>query len=150
MKKFILMICLLAATCVLKAQDHYQGPPQNVQDAYRNDYPQTDPPAWHQVNGQWRADFRDRGPEDRGEMQAFYDRDGRRIDSHVPYDLRDVPQPIMDRHRVLYQSRRVYGATQIIGPDLHAVFQIRFRDGKRFRRAYYDQDGHDARYEDRH
>jgi len=150
MKKTILIFSLIAFALSVQAQRNYQMPPQNVQDAYRNDYPESEHPNWHMVNGQWRADFRDRGPEDRGEMQAFYDRDGRRIDAHIPYDIQDVPQPVLDRHRVIYQNGRVIGVTQIVAPDAHAVFQIRFRDGRRFRRAYYDQDGHDTHFEDRH
>lgn len=150
MKKLIILLFLFLVGKELMAQNRYGYPPQNVRDAYSHDFPNADRPNWVFLNGQWRAHFIERGPDQLGEMDAYYDRDGHRIDYHIPYNREDVPPAVIDRHREIFKDGKIIGYNRIIGPDDHAVFEIQFNHKGRTRSAYYDEDGHDRQYDDHH
>jgi hypothetical protein len=149
MKNLILFLSIAFCGNEVLAQGHYY-PPQNIQDAYRHDYPGSEKPIWVQINGEWRAQFRDHGPDDLGEMTAYYDRFGHRLDTHIPYDREDVPPVVLDRHRQIFKDGRITGYNRIVGPDEHTVFEIQFNHKGRSRSAYYDEDGRDRQYDDHH
>ena len=151
MKNTFFALLLLAPAGHLFAQDrHYEAPGQ-VQQSFQRDYPQAENPRWSQTHDQWHADFTDKSPDDRGEMVAHYDRRGRHIDSHVPYDQGDVPAEVTRRARDHYRGGRNYRYTRIErSGDQPALFQVRVNLNGRDRTTYLDENGRTRKYEDYH
>ena len=131
------------------AQGHHQAP-ETVRRSFQRDYPGAQDPQWTSTNGQWNANFTDHSSADRGEMVAHYDRSGRHVDSHIPYDQGDVPQAIVDRAQTRYPGASGYDYTRIERPDGQPLFQVSLRAHGRHHTLYMDERGRERKYDDHH
>jgi hypothetical protein len=151
MKNSLFALLMLLPGGLLVAQNRSHRVPETVQQSFHRDYPDAANPRWSQSNGQWHADFTDRSADDRGEMVAHYDRDGRHIDSHIPYNREDVPASVMERAKKHYHGGHNYRFTRIERPgDNDAFFQVRVNLNGRERTTYINESGRDREYHDRH
>jgi hypothetical protein len=150
MKNTMLAFAILVVGSPLMAQDHYGHAPSRVQQSFHKDYPAEKDARWSQSNGQWHADFNDHSRQDRGEMVAHYDHNGRHLDSHIPYDPNDVPAPVVERTRTRYQGAQDVRYTRIEHPGGNSLFQVQLNLGGRTRTNYVDEHGRDRTYHDRH
>ena len=149
MKKTMICLYLLMSGSLLFAQYAHVAPDQ-VQQSFHKDYPAANNARWSQIHGQWHANFTDQGPNDNGEMIAHYDRNGRHIESHIPYDQNDVPAPVMERLNMKYRGAHHYRFTRIEHSDGNEYFQIRLNSHGRDRTVYMDEQGHERQYDGRH
>ncbi|HEV9037090.1 MAG TPA: hypothetical protein VGQ51_10730 [Puia sp.] len=152
MKSIILVLGALAIAQIAPAQEHrnQQQVPSNVRNSFQRDYPKAGDTRWSESGGQWHADFTDRSPKDRGEMTAHYDRHGRHIDSHIPYDDRDVPSEVRRRTEHRYPHGRDYSYTRIEHPGGQPLFQVSLNLGGAHKTTYVDDQGRPRTYHDGH
>ncbi|HVS98185.1 MAG TPA: hypothetical protein VHE54_16935 [Puia sp.] len=149
MKNTLLAILLLATGEFALAQGRHQAPPTRVRQSFQRDFPGASDTRWSQSGNQWHANFTDRSPEDRGEMVAYYDGNGRHIDSHIPYAQQDVPQPVYSSARKRYHDDRME-FTRVEHPTRGDYFEVRARVHGKIRTSYYDENGHERHYYNRH
>jgi hypothetical protein len=152
MKKIVWVAAALATAMIAPAQTHKdnQQVPSNVRNSFHRDYPGAADTRWSESGGQWHADFTDRSPQDRGEMVAHYNREGRHIDSHIPYDEHDVPSEIRRRTENRYPDGRDYSYTRIEQPGLQPLFQVSLNLGGRRKTTYVDDHGREKSHHDEH
>src|SRR5665213_190292 len=148
MKKVILLFLGGFSVFVAFSQDR-NGPPDNIRQSFQKQYPQSQPNQWKHTGGSWNVNFEDRD-HDNGESTAHFDRTGRHVDTHIPYDNQDVPAPVMDRMQNRYPGSDSYAFTRIERGDGHPVFQVHFRHRRKFRTLYVDERGRERQYQDRH
>jgi hypothetical protein len=150
MKKTLFIVILSVAICGAGiAQDRDRQVPSSVQHAFQRDYPDAREPHWTSDHGQWHADFDDHSRYDRGEMVAHYDRYGRHIDSHIPYDPNDVPRPVMERMHRRYHARDYY-FERIERPHAEPLFRVNLSLDGGQKTVYMDEYGHERMHSDRH
>jgi len=140
----------LVLPCWLFAQNRYDRPPHIVDQSFHNDYPKANATHWHKYHGQWHADFNDPGEDGRGEMVAHYSERGRHIDSHIPYDLGDVPQPVVERAQSKYHGGSHFRYTKMESGEGNGFFQVRVNLHGRDHTVYMDEEGRERNYDDRH
>ena len=150
MKNTLLAFAILMAGSPLLAQNNYGHAPARVQQSFHRDYPDEKDARWSQSNGQWHADFNDHSRQDRGEMVAHYDQNGRHLDSHIRYDPNDVPAPVVERTRTRYQGARDVSYTRIEHPGGTSLFQVQLNLGGKTHVSYVDEQGRNRTYNDRH
>ncbi len=150
MKSLIILSFLIAVLVSARAQYGNRQVPGPVSQSFQRQYPDAHDPQWHQQHHQWHARFNDRGPEDRGEMEAHYDPYGRPIDSHIRYDERDVPPPVMRWPHHRYHHGGGYQFTRIERPQGEPLFQVSVNFGGRSHVSYVDEQGRGRDYNDRH
>jgi len=146
--KNILVGIFLLGSVTLFAQDNRDDHernnqvPDNVQHSFQRDNPNAQNPRWENKNGQWHSAYRDK---DNRDVDAYYDGNGQRIDTHSHYDDNELP----DRVRIVAHKRyhSNYKTYRIDRPNSQVLFQIRLDDGRNF---YYDEHGKKRHYEDRH
>jgi hypothetical protein len=171
MKKIIFSLMLLISSTVLYAQEREKerdrdrnkekeyrddrnynargNVPSNVWNSFHRDYPNADNPRWDRNGRGWVATYQDRNYNNR-EVQSYYDRKGRRMDSHTAWDRRDMPGDFDQRFTNRYHPQgdyRVYRIDRANGP---IVYQVIMDDGGRTRTIYTDQYGNEIKYKDRH
>ena len=149
MKNTLLAVLFLATGGFAVAQSRHQTPPAQVRQSFQRDFPGANDARWSQSGNQWHANFNDRSSEDRGQMVAHYDGNGRHIDSHIPYATQDVPQPVYSSARNRYHDDHME-FTRIEHPSRGDYFEVRGHVRGRIRTTFYDERGHERRYEDRH
>ena len=149
MKNAMLTVVIFAAANFANAQEHNRNPPATINQSFHKDYPEAGNATWSHSNNEWHANFNDRSAEDRGEMVAHYDQSGRHIDSHVPYARQDVPAPVYNSARKRYQDDNER-YTRIEHPTKGDFFEVRGRVHGKARTSYYDEQGRERNYDDRH
>lgn len=145
----MLAILFLATGSFAIAQDYHRNAPENVRQSFQRDFPDANNARWSRSNSQWHAKFDDRGSQDRGEMVAHYDQNGRYIDSHIPYASEDVPAPVYSSVQRRYRNHHM-NFTRIENPNQGDFFQVHVNLGGRTRTSYYDEAGHERQYHDQH
>ncbi len=157
MKKFLIGIFILSGT-TLFAQDYrgdqkknmYQdnrsnnGRPEEVRRSFDRDYPNAQNAQWNNSNGQWHASFRDQNNKN---IETYYDYNGRRIDTHTPYDQNEFPSNVRDRADRRYNANGNYNGYRIDRPDNEPLFQLKIESG---RSIYMNENGKKRKYKDRH
>ena len=146
----MLAILFIATSNFAIAQDNHRNAPENVRQNFHRDFPDANNARWSRNNGQWHANFDDRSSEDRGEMVAHYDRNGRYIDSHIPYARQDVPTPVYNSAHRRYSHQNNLNFIRIENPGMGDLFQVRVNINGRTRTSYYDENGRARQYNDRH
>jgi hypothetical protein len=116
--------------------------PDNVRSSFQRDNPDVKDVHWQNSNGQWHSTYRDR---DNHDADAYYDNDGRRIDTHYSYNETELPEGL--RERLRRRNLSGYHAYRIDRPESGALFQITLGDGTI---SYYDENGRKRHYHDRH
>ncbi len=116
--------------------------PDKVQHSFQQDYPNAQNPQWNNTNGQWHGAYKDK---DNRVVDAYYNGEGQRIDTHSSYNQNELPERVRDRANRRYQSD--YRSYRIDRPSSHPLFEIRLEGGRNF---YYDENGRKRRYRDRH
>jgi len=151
MKK-LLIVFLAAGSQVALAQhgNDDQHVPHSIQQRFQKDYPEARDAHWSSSRNEWHADFTDHSRYDRGEMVAHYDRSGRHIDSHIPYDRNDVPSPVVQHVEKRYPGSSDHSYTRIERPGGQPLFQVNMNlNGKRTNK-YVDDHGRERPYQDHH
>ena len=149
MKNTLLVLLYLAMGEFGMAQRAHHNAPERVRQAFTRNFPDAGDARWSHSGTQWSATFDDRGGQDRGEMVAHFDNDGRYIDSHIPYAESDVPQPVFESARRRYHKSRIH-VSMIDHPSRPDVFEVRGRVNGRQRISYYDERGRVRSYSDHH
>jgi hypothetical protein len=151
MKKTLFVIFLsLAVGGHLFAQEGDRHVPSTVRHSFQRDYPEARDPQWSSEHGQWHANFQDHSRYDRGEMVAHYDHYGHHIDSHIPYDPNDVPQPVVERTQKHYQGGRGYSYERIERPGAEPLFQVSVDLQGGHKTVFMDENGRERMHNDRH
>lgn len=152
MMKTLLLVLLVAGCQCAMAQrtNDKQQVPRNVQHNFQRDYPQASDTRWSTSGNEYHADFTDRSPNDRGEMVAHYDRNGRHIDSHIPYDPNDVPSSVVNHVQKRYPGSRDHNYTRIERPGASPLFQVSMSINGKHTNKYVDDRGQERNYQDHH
>jgi hypothetical protein len=145
MKKLFFSLLLLSSTAMYAQNDRDVPPP--VRQSFQRDYGDVRDTRWEQTNGQWHAHYRDNNNRD---VDAYYDRDGNRRDTHIAWDRRDVPQNVDNRINRRYHVNGEYRVQRIERPLFPPLFQIRIQRGTRDRTIYMDEQARRRRYHDEH
>ncbi len=143
-------LLFLAFAGSLAAQDRDRQAPRAIQQAFHRNYPEARDPQWSSSHGQWSADFTDGSRYDRGEMVAHYDQNGHHVDSHIPYDRNDVPPVVIQRTERNYPGASDYNYTRIESPGRQPLFQVRLNQRGSNKTLYFDDNGRERQYHDRH
>jgi hypothetical protein len=149
MKIIFFVIAFVALGELCRAQSMHRTAPERVKKSFSRNFPEAGDARWNYSGSQWNATFDDRSSQDRGEMVAHFDRNGRYIDSHIPYAETDVPQPVSERARRRYRNGHVR-ISMIDRPSRPDVYQVQGRINGRTRTSYYDEQGRERPYSDRH
>ena len=126
-----------------------QNPPRSVRETFQKTYPQSQPTRWDHNSLGWSVIFEDRD-HDNGEVTAHFDNEGRHQDTHVYYDNKDVPDPVMNNLRQRYNGSDNYEFTRIDRPQKENIYQAHFRHHNRNMTRYMDERGNERTYHDRH
>ena len=151
MKK-ILMSLLLLSSITLFAQnndDHNRDQrdrhddsrnnnvPDNVQRSFQQEYPDARDARWENTNGRWHSNYKDKDRD----ADAWYDNDGRRINTRYYYNETELPGGLRNRlHRRYHSDYKTY---RVDRPGSGVLFQVTLGDG---RVTYYDENGRKRRY----
>lgn len=142
MKKTTLAIlCALAGNFAV-AQDTHHRAPERVRQSFSNSFPDARDARWTHSGGHWNATFEDRSSQDRGEMVAHFDDEGRYVDSYIPYAQTDVPQPVAETARRRWPHGHFH-VTMIDHPSRPDLYQVQGEVNGRRRTYYYDEEGHE-------
>ena len=151
MKKVLVGLFILSVT-VLFAQDNQNRDNQNrnnrnnlppdIQRSFQKEYPHAQNARWNNTNGQWHGSYRDQHNRN---VDTYYDRNGQRVDTHVPYDRNDLPSPVRENADRRYHTN--YDSYRIERPNSQPLFQIILQTGGT---QYMDENGKTRRYRDRH
>jgi hypothetical protein len=68
--------------------------PDKVQHSFQQDYPNAQNPQWNNSDGQWHGAYKDK---DNRDVDAYYNGDGQRIDTHSSYNQNELPERVRDR-----------------------------------------------------
>jgi hypothetical protein len=168
MKKVILSVALMISAAMVFAQDrdrdrdddrnrnyndnrnyYARGDvPSNVWNSFHRDYPDVNDVRWQRNGRGWIAIYNDRNYN--REIQSYYNRRGRRMDSHAYVDRRDLPYDFDRRFESRYHPQNGYQVYRIDRPGGPVVYQVILNDGNENRTIYTDQYGNEIRYRDRH
>ena len=149
MKQILSALFLLSSTLVFAQNGRYDRnqPPNTVQQNFQRDNPNRNEVKWSYENNQWRARYKDDNSRD---VDDYYDRYGRRRDTHVYWQRSDMPQDLDRNIDRRYHTNGNYRVIRIERPNTEPLFQITFRSGRRDRTVYMDKDGHNRDYNDYH
>src|SRR5665647_1053018 len=108
MKK-ILFGLLCMSSFSLFAQDNRENSnhqnrgnvPAPVQRSFQKDYPNVQNPQWNNSNGQWHGTYKDQNNRN---VQSNYNTRGQRIDTHVEYDNKELPDNVRNTANKRYSS----------------------------------------------
>ena len=134
---------LLLSSTVVFAQNRNQVP-NSVRQSFQRDYPTVNNAQWNQKNGQWHANYKDNSNRD---VDSYYDRNGRRVDTHIAWDRKDVPPQVDNRINSRYHANGNYKAYRIERPKAQPLFQIRIGTKQP---VYMDEQGRQRKYYDHH
>ena len=129
---------LLSSTVVFA-----QNVPSSVRRSFQKDYPSVNNAQWAQKSGQWHATYRDNSNRD---VDAYYDRYGKRQETHIAWDRKDVPPQLDNRVYNRYHSRD-YNVYRIERPRSKPLFEIRIGSKKP---VYMDEQGREQKYYGHH
>lgn len=156
MKKTFLALLLLSSTAMF-AQNGRTNPadrsqpsnhaPAKIQQSFQKDNPNTNDARWSEGNNQWHANYKDNNNRN---VDAYYDRNGLRKDTHTTLDKRDVPQNVDSRVNGRYNANGNYNVARIDRPNDQPLFQIKIQRGGSARTVYMDEQGREKRYNDHH
>lgn len=161
MKKMMLSFMVLAACTAAFSQDNrynreynnsnsynaYGQTPTKVQRAWERDHQNSVSPSWQKESRHWDAHYTD--PSNNRTVDQYYNRRGRVVDTHTEWDRRDVPSGLENNVWDRYHTRD-YRVTRIDRPNNQSFFQILLNLGGNSRTVYYDEQGNEVRYRDRH
>ena len=152
MKKICFLIVLCAGTMMLSAQDydHYHHdrdrnrnqPPDVVVKSYSREYKGYGNPNWDLQNNEWHTRYLDRQNGNRN-VDVFYDKYGRRIQTGREWDPVRLPAAVRDRISRRYHEEN-YSAYRIERPGKTAFFQITL--GANNKVVYMDDRGREVGY----
>lgn len=123
--------------------------PSNVWNSFHRDYPNDMNERWERNGRNWHAYYNDPRYNNR-QVDIYYDRRGRLLDSHTAWDYNNLPQDFNQRIYNRYHIRDNYRVYRIERPYGEPVFQIVVNDDGRQRTFYTDQYGNPIRFRDRH
>lgn len=168
MKRILFSMLLLASAGITFAQDrdrdkddrdrNYRDErnynargdvPGNVWNSFHRDYPNSMNERWEREGRNWHVYYADPRYNNR-QVDIYYDRRGRLLDSHTAWDNNNLPQDFNQRIYNRYHIRDNYRVYRIERPYGEPVFQIVLNDRGRQRTFYTDQYGNSIRYKDRH
>lgn len=125
-------------------------PPDNITRSFQREYPKSQPTDWKKAHdGGWNVTFDDKD-HDNGEAMAYYSKSGRRYDTHIPYDNKDVPSTVSNHMRKQYGGTSEYEYTRIDRPGEKTVYLTHYKHKNNYKAVYINQDGHERDYHDRY
>jgi hypothetical protein len=146
MKKLSFLIVFCAGSMLVFAQDHRRGNwnvPPTVEKSYHKDYPGSDNSnnSWDMKNNQWHTRYMDK--DHNRNVDVYYDRNGRRMQTQSEWTWNDLPKRAQDRVRSRYHNRHNnYNVSRIEKPGRTAFFQISWGNTK----IYVDANGRSVKY----
>jgi len=147
---FVLLLAAGSQVALGQRRNEDQHVPRNVQQNFQKQFPQAADTRWSHSGNDWQADFTDHSPEDRGEMVAHYGRNGRHLDSHIPYDRNDVPSTVTRNVEKRYPHSKDHFYTRIERPGMQPLFQVSMTIGGKHTYRYVDDQGRQRTYNGRH
>jgi hypothetical protein len=161
MKTIIFSLLLLSGTTLFAQNDRrynnnnsynsngnynaYQAP-QRVRQGWQRDHADNSNPQWEKRRKHWDAHYIDQANHN---VDAYYDKRGRLVDTHRELDRNDIPADFDDRIRSRYRTNN-YRVTRIDRPGSTSLFQIILNLGSGSRTVYWNEQGNEVRYRDRH
>src|SRR6202049_793718 len=146
MKKLFFSLLLLNST-VIFAQKDRNNVPSSVKQTFQRENPTVRDAQWNQTNGQWHANYKDNNNRN---VDAYYDGNGRRRDTHIAWDKKDVPQVVDSRINRTYHANGNYKVERIERPGSTPLFKIGIQTGSKNRTLYMDEQGRARKYNDHH
>ena len=147
MKKVFFALFLVSSATFAQHRAQNQ-PPVTVQRSFERENAGSNNATWMKTSNQWHANYRDNNNHN---VDAYYDRNGRRVDTHREVDRREVPQNVDSRLNSMYHANGNYKAIKIERPNSQPLFQIQIQSGSsRNRTIYMDEQGRTRSYNDRH
>ncbi len=121
------------------------NPPDKVSKSFQKEYPQSQPAQWQQTKTGWNVDFEDKD-HNNGEATARFDASGRHIGTSVPYDDKDVPDPVVKNVKSRYPGSDNIEYTRIDRPGENGVYQVNLRHKGKKKTVYMDNKGKEKNY----
>src|SRR5438270_6814637 len=126
----------------LSSTNSYQaksGVPTRVYNALLSDAPTVSDAQWDRTGKNWRAYYMD--PKEEKMVDTYYDKRGRRVDTHVPVGRNVLPDSFRKSIEMQYHPLR-YQVTRIDRPKGESVFQVVLHDANdRTTTIYCDREG---------
>ena len=122
--------------------------PERVWNSFHRDYPNAEYPQWQHLGKEWHATYKDRDHGGRN-VETYYDRRGRRIDSHIEWNRRELPEDF-DQHIYDRYHTRDYEVYRIERSGRPSIFQIILNLDNGRRSIFTDEYGNEIRFRDRH
>jgi hypothetical protein len=151
MKKTCFLIVLCAGTMMLSAQDydHHRDrdrdrnqPPDVVIRSYHKDFKGYGNANWDMQNNEWHTRYMDSQNDNRN-VDVYYDKYGRRIQTGREWDPLRLPAPVRDRISRRYHEEN-YSAYRLERPGKRPFFQITLAANRKV--IYMDERGREVRY----
>ncbi|HEY2650110.1 MAG TPA: hypothetical protein VGI38_13010 [Puia sp.] len=146
-KSLFSMILVLPVVFGFAQNDH--KPPKQVSESFQREYPQSKPSKWSHSNEGWSVSFQD-NDHNNGEATAYFDGSGKHLDTHIPYDQKDVPASVRNHTRDSYGASDQYDYTRIDRSGEKAVYKTQVKHKKHDKTIYMDNNGHERDYQDKH
>lgn len=139
-----------AGTIMLSAQEYHHHdrdrdrnqPPDVVLRSYHREFKGYGNPTWEMQNNEWHTRYMDRENGNRN-VDIYYDKYGRRIQTGREWDPVRLPAPVRDRISRRYHEEN-YSAYRIERPGKRAFFQITLGANRKV--IYMDERGREVRY----
>jgi len=87
MKAILLFVCLLFSGSIQAQKIAAEAVPKPVQDVFIKDFPGV-MPSWERSGGRYTASF----AQNKYNMQTIYDGTGKRLETHVAIDEKELPE----------------------------------------------------------
>jgi hypothetical protein len=149
MKKTCFLIVLCAGSIMLSAQDydHHRNrdrnqPPDVVIRSYHKEFRGYGNPTWDMQNNEWHTRYVDKQNDNRN-VDVYYDKYGRRIQTGREWDPLRLPAPLRDRISRRYHEEN-YSAYRIERPGKRPFYQITLAANRKV--IYIDERGREVRY----
>ena len=141
MKKTIFLILFCAGAIAVSAQQ-YKRPPNVVMRSYQKEYRVYNNPTWDMQNNQWHTRWLDKENGNRN-VDVYYDKDGRRIQTGREWDPLRLPAPVRERISNRYHEEN-YSAYRLERPGKIPFYQITLAANKKV--VYINEKGREVRY----
>jgi hypothetical protein len=120
MKKQILFLAFGFAVISANAQEFKEiDVPVPVKDAFFKMYPNAKVNKWEKENNTYEAEFKD----NKAEMSASFENDGRLIETEQEIDPKDLPQGVKDYVAKYLNNKKIKEASQIKDTTGHLSYE---------------------------
>ena len=148
MRCWLVVMCLLSIVVGGQAQNNY--PPQNLIQTFQREYPKSEHAVWDRSTDSWHVSFKDFDHFDGNETIAYYDKNGKHIETHIRCEMDQLPAKVRDYIQKQYGDLKKSAYTRIDHPGKKPIYIAQFMQNDQTKRIFLTQDGQEKVYHDKH